>query len=455
MNCKFYLKDNADVSRVLLRIKHLPHKPFEYYVKQVATDKAIYIPFSLWDKKAQVPLKKIPKKYQVYTANIELINKYIDKIKASIREIEMFAEANDIDLNNDYIKEQLNLKLGFKGKMKNNKPTVLQFFEQLIREMKEGIFLQDNGKVYSDSTIQIYYYTALSIKYFDLEKGKDTYFEDIEKIWYDAYVRYLMEEKEVFDEEGKLIYEKTDLSPNTIGDKYIAKLIRVMNVANTKGITTTQEQNKPYFSKPNEDVYNIALSETELKKLYNLKLDNSMDEKIRDMFLVASYTALRFSDFNKLIKSNFKRDNSGNEYIDIATKKVGKKVEIPILWEELKTILTKYNYNLPPLNDVIFNRRIKEIAKMAGVTDMEEYYKTEKGKSVLIREERYKLITSHTGRRSAITNLDKRGIPYTLIQSLSGHSSIEQLEKYIKKTKKENRELLRKEFKQSENKENI
>ena len=171
------------------------------------------------------------------------------------------------------------------------------------------------------------------------------------------------------------------------------------------------------------------------------------------MFLVAAYTALRFSDFNKLIKSNFKTDSNGNEYIDVATKKVGKKVEIPILWDELKTILVKYNYNLPPLNDVIFNRRIKEIAKMAGITEIEEYYKTEKGKSVLVREERYNLIASHTGRRSAITNLDKRGIPYTLIQSLSGHSSIEQLEKYIKKTKKENRELLRKEFKKSEKQE--
>jgi len=267
MNCKFYLKDNADISRVLLRIKHLPYKPFEYYIKQVATDKAIYILTSLWDKKAQLPKKKIPKQCQVYTANIDLLNKYIDKIKAAIREIEMYAEVNDVELNNEYLREQLNLKLGFKEKVNNKKPSLYQFCEQLIEEMKAGTFLQDNGKVYSAATIQVYYYVALSIKYFDLEKEKRTYFEDIDKIWYNAYIRFLMEEKEVFDDNGELIYEKKDLSPNSIGDKYISKLIRVMNVANLRGITATQEHRKPYFSKTSENVYNIALTEEELSNM--------------------------------------------------------------------------------------------------------------------------------------------------------------------------------------------
>ncbi|MBQ9475641.1 MAG: hypothetical protein IJU69_05240 [Bacteroidales bacterium] len=55
-------------------------------------------------------------------------------------------------------------------------------------------------------------------------------------------------------------------------------------------------------------------------------------------------------------------------YIDIHQKKTGAKVSIPCK-KELLAILEKYNYEMPHLEDQTINRHIKEIARVAGLTD--------------------------------------------------------------------------------------
>ena len=70
--------------------------------------------------------------------------------------------------------------------------------------------------------------------------------------------------------------------------------------------TNTIFQHKD-FKKFSEEVDSIYLTETDLTRLYNLKLtDTPSLDKAWDLFLIGCYTGLRFSDFMHLRPENIK-----------------------------------------------------------------------------------------------------------------------------------------------------
>ena len=64
-----------------------------------------------------------------------------------------------------------------------------------------------------------------------------------------------------------------------------------------------------------------------------------------------------------------------------------------------------------PLSNQRFNEYIKEVAKTAGIDQMETITKTVGGVLTSTQVPKYCLIGSHTGRRSFCTNMYLRGIP--------------------------------------------
>ena len=94
--------------------------------------------------------------------------------------------------------------------------------------------------------------------------------------------------------------------------------------------------------------------------------------------------------------------------------------------------LEKYDYNLPHLEDQVINRYIKDIGKDAGLTEMVEIEKTQGGKAQMQRIEKYKLIHTHTARRTGATLMYLSGMDIYDIMKITGHSSPAMLKKYIK-----------------------
>lgn len=86
-------------------------------------------------------------------------------------------------------------------------------------------------------------------------------------------------------------------------------------------------------------------------------------------------------------------------YLNIRQQKTGAKVAIPCN-SQLKAILEKYNYQVPHLADQVINRYIKDIAKDAGLTDLVEIETTKGGTPKKEKIEKYKLVHSHTARRT-------------------------------------------------------
>ncbi len=67
---------------------------------------------------------------------------------------------------------------------------------------------------------------------------------------------------------------------------------------------------------------------------------------------------------------------------------------------------------------------------------------TRGGKRVVITVEKWKLVSSHTARRSFATNLYKSNFPAISIMKITGHKTEKAFLKYIKVTPEEHAKLL-------------
>jgi len=118
-----------------------------------------------------------------------------------------------------------------------------------------------------------------------------------------------------------------------------------------------------------------------------------------------------------------------------ATKKTNKKVILPI-HDYVREIYTKYNGNISSgLTVQHFNRYMKKICKKVGLDEPITYSYTKGGVLLTDTKPKYELISSHTARRSAATNMYLTGRFKTFeIMSLTGHTTEKSFFRYIKVT---------------------
>ncbi len=174
------------------------------------------------------------------------------------------------------------------------------------------------------------------------------------------------------------------------------------------------------FTVPDYRRPTIALTPDEVSMIYHLNLQplvkrkdhRALLEKAKDMFVLSCNLGQRHSDMLRIQKKNFDRN-----IFTIVQQKTGHRavVDIDKFAIDKKTtyeILEKYNYTAPYKATIgCFNSKIHELMKLAGLTEdvlLETKIQDE------IKEEifpKYKLITSHTARRTFISANVFRGIP--------------------------------------------
>lgn len=195
------------------------------------------------------------------------------------------------------------------------------------------------------------------------------------------------------------------------------------------------------------------LNDAEVQALYEMELPlRSHKDKVRDIFLVGVYTCQRVSDYNNLTRANFSTTSAGTKVIRLTQEKTDTTIVVPILNDNLERILEKYDYQLPKgISDVIINRYIKDICKELSKTtpSLNEYMGTiltlpeiraekagrmtfERNEEGKVIKHRYECITTHTARRSGITNMYKSRMFSTLqMMSISGHKTESNFFAYI------------------------
>lgn len=212
------------------------------------------------------------------------------------------------------------------------------------------------------------------------------------------------------------------------------------------------------FKVTQETADTIYLTEEELLKIYRLEITEelikeklkdvderpgNMQKKLRSMetarakFLIGAFTALRVSDFNRLDEINLQEG-----LVKIRTKKTGAKVIIPVHWV-IKEILDSGFDLKTSIPEQKINKRIKDIARLAGITEKVEVSVTRGGKLVTEVREKCEEVSTHTCRRSGATNMVKFGISPLLVMKITGHTSWKSFIKYIKISAEENAALMR------------
>ena len=261
------------------------------------------------------------------------------------------------------------------------------------------------------------------LKEYAKEKKRKLDFKDIDIDFYYSFSEYL---------------QGLDLAVNTIGKK-IQTLKIFLNAALDLGINEHRHFKSSRFISISEESESIYLTQEEIQKIYNLDLsaDPALD-RIRDLFVVACWTGLRFSDISQVTPDVVK-----NGMITIVQGKTGGKVVIPV-HHTVEAILKKYDGVLPPVvKNQPFNRYLKIVAEKAELNDLVHKSITKGGVKRSKSYKKSELVVTHTGRRSFATNNYLMGVPSITIMAITGHKTETAFLRYIKVTPTEHAERIR------------
>ena len=312
---------------------------------------------------------------------------------------------------------------------------IWNFLNRFCADIKSGKRLNGNDR-YSAGTVKAWY---SFMKLYDGFDRKHRFSWDIiNREFVTKFLAYM-------EKQGYMV---------TAQNKYLVTLRALVGYAYTDGIHNNDRATKCFSKKKIEErdkAAEIYLTESELQALYEMPL-TWLQDQVRDIFLVGCYTCQRVSDYNNISKDSFTTTAKGTPIIRLIQQKTRTEVKIPIMNPNLQAICEKYNYNIPSVIDVIINRYIKQILKelsekvpslaMKVPTKLTmkqkqnlangkiEIEHNDKGEVVMPR---YNCVTTHTARRSGITNM-YLSHKYTIVQMMhvSGHKTQKTFMDYIK-----------------------
>ena len=290
--------------------------------------------------------------------------------------------------------------------------SLLPYFAQMIERTENGIrLIPGSGKPYAKRTIMAYKTTYKRLVAFAKSYQRKLDFDTVDQNFYEDFRAYLKNQK---------------LKINPIG-KEIKTLKTVLNDAAAKGITVNPAYKSRAFAVLSEDANTISLNDSELMEMYSLDLSSVPRlERVRDRFIVAANTGLRFDDVTK-VKSSAIEDGM----ISIIQGKTGIPVTIPI-HPHVTEILAKYGGELPHITNQKFNEYIREVAKMVPSLQVDTDNVKKRGMKTVKSLKRWEMVSSHTARRSFATNWHIRGISSITIMEVTGHKTEKSFLKYIR-----------------------
>lgn len=239
-----------------------------------------------------------------------------------------------------------------------------------------------------------------------------------------------------------------DYSENTIY-RSIHFIKTILNFAEKKGIKTAVRELEIRREKRNTEL--ITLSEAELLQLHKKKVPNNL-KPAKDWLIISCYTGQRISDFMNFTVHKL-RNIQGKTCIEFQQQKTGKKVLLP-LHPIVLEILKDYSGCFPPkISFAKYNEQIKEVAKLAGISEIVDSKKRIDHRVKKVSVEKHEVITSHIGRRSFATNFYGK-IPTPLLMEATGHSTEQMFLKYIGSNNFHNTMILGNFFEKSYNSKN-
>jgi len=298
--------------------------------------------------------------------------------------------------------------------VKEGRVLIVDFFQTMIDDSKNKKRLSQDGKALTPATISSYESTKKHFLAFQAQGRRKYYLTDIDQKLLDSLYSY-------FTDELKMAF-------NGVG-KYMKTFRTMMNYARHKKLISANILTDNKVKVTHESPDNIYLNDKDIADFYAIKeFDSPLYEVVRDLFVIGCLTGLRFSDYSTLSKARFT-----NGFMFLTQQKTQNRVTIPI-HPTVKEILAKYPNGLPkcPPNQV-FNRYLKDLGKKLPQLDTDfEKTLTRGGVADPTTYKKYKLLQSHTARRSFATNEYLNGTPTITIMAITGHRTEKSFLAYIK-----------------------
>jgi hypothetical protein len=373
-------------------------------------------------------------------------DRVIDKKLLSIRQAinDVIDENNPFDLNNDLFTQLINEKLKprkLANKKAEPKATSTPFFTFAERfvAFKEA----NKGKV-GNKDWASFRTTVRMLKTF---RPKLT-FEQIDRKFNEDFLTYM---QDTLDS----------------GDNHIAKMFsnlkRILDKATDDGINTRLDYLR-FDKKKRREAFNVYLNEKQLLKLFNMRItasgnpkqdfikysgkkdgvpgwtDNQYKESVSDMVrslenvrklaIIGCWTGLRGGNFLNIDpETQITWSEDLNRYVVSAISNKGTGlVRIPA-HDMIKHLYESdtWPYNITKKT---YNEQIKILGRVAGFNEPILLEKHKGGKNIEETKPFYKLITTHTSRRSFCSNCLISGMPKQEIMSMSGHTTEISFNKY-------------------------
>lgn len=340
--------------------------------------------------------------------NSREVNEFLSNIENVIKKEFSRLQAEQLIISNDLLKSFLDNYLNKNVPLEKSKP--IEFFNF------SETFLETKNKT-SIITLRQYKQTLKKVKNYSLYSGEKVNFNTFEKHFVINFINYL---------------ESLDYALNTIS-KHLKNLKMFLKEAERKKLITNVNFNIADFNFKPEQTTAIYLTDEEIKAMFNKDLSKYKElEFARDVFLIGCYTGQRVSDYNGLSNDSIKNIN-GVEYFVIKQKKTKSVVQCPIT-KEIKEIMDKRHNGIPPrkILEKDLNKNIKEVGQILKFNQKVEYSITKGGVEKKEFIPKYKLIHSHSARRSFCTNMYKKGMSAFDIMHFSGHKTEREFYKYIR-----------------------
>ena len=159
--------------------------------------------------------------------------------------------------------------------------------------------------------------------------------------------------------------------------------------------------------------------------------------KVRDHFVLSCFLGQRYSDMIRLTEKNFQ--GAAKDSFKSIQKKTSNQAYLSFhkLYGEyprpLRKILENYDFQAPFTGHLSnYNNYLHSLCKYIGFDEEIKFEYVDKRKKVVTKTyKKYELISSHTARRSFVTNAIKRNVNVEFVKQASGHISDSSFRKYV------------------------
>lgn len=256
------------------------------------------------------------------------------------------------------------------------------------------------------NTIRTYKSLHRIIKIYELEKSEKLYINSIDKHTAESFTRFLKIEQQY-------------------SDNYCGQLLKLLKIilrdAEKSGLEVHAYSNyiESFKQKSSDRILHI-LNPSEIRALKELKQIPESHKDSYKWLLIGLSIGQRVSDVLKLTPKNLRKAPSGL-YIDIIQQKIKKAVTVgvadPLVIEILENKFPR------KVSQVVFNKQIKALCKLAGINGLVSGFKNnpKTRRKVIVNAQKYEFVTSHIMRRSFASNYYGK-IETPLLMNITGHT---------------------------------